>query len=180
MRLFPLLIITIALLLFSCQNKPDTKTYLSGIDSLEIFLEESASVYESIDTAMIRNQLAVIEEQIEQLKPFDNIDIAKPVTSYRIIKSAYGDFLKVSPAVKIELSYTRSQLADLRYDFENNQLSEEIASMYFDQEQQSVRVIKLKMDYYSSLVKSNSANYLALNTELNKLTDSLELENEFK
>ena len=180
MRIFPLLIITIALLLFSCQNKPDTKTYLSRIDSLEIFLEESASVYESIDTAMIRNQLAVIEEQIEQLKTFDNIDIVKPVTSYRIIKSAYGDFLKASPAVKIELSYTRSQLTDLRYDVENNQLSEEIATMYFDQEQQSVRVIKLKMDYYSNLVKSNSANYLALNTELNKLTDSLELENEFK
>ncbi len=180
MRLFPLLIITIALSLFSCQNKPDTKTYLSRIDSLEISLEESASVYESIDTAMIRNQLAVIEEQIEQLKPFDNIDIAKPVISYKIIKNAYEDFLKASPAVKIELSYTRSQLIDLRYDIENNQLGEEIASMYFDQEQQSVRVIKLKMNYYSNLVKSNSANYLALNTELNKLTDSLELENEFK
>jgi len=180
MRLFLLLIITIALSLFSCQNKPDTKTYLSRIDSLEIFLEESASVYESIDTAMIRNQLAVIEEQIELLKPFDNINIAKPVISYKIIKNAYEDFLKANPAVKIELSYTRLQLTDLRYDIENNQLGEEIASMYFDQEQQSVRVIKLKMDYYSSLVKSNSANYLALNTELNKLTDSLELENEFK
>jgi len=180
MRLFPLLIITIALSLFSCQNKPDTKTYLSRIDSLIINLEKSASNYDSIDTAMIRNQLAVIEEQIEQLKPFDNIDIVKPVISYKIIKSAYGDFLKASPAVKIELSYTRSQLADLRYDIESNQLGEEIASMYFDQEQQSVRVIKLKMDYYSSLVKSNEANYLALNKELNKLTDSLELENEFK
>ena len=100
--------------------------------------------------------------------------------TFKIVKSAYEDFLKASPAVKIELSYTRSQLADLRFDIENNQLSEEIASMYFDQEQQSVRVIKLKMDYYSSLVKSNSANYLALNTELSKLTDSLELENEFK
>ncbi len=180
MRLFPLLIITIALLLFSCQNKPDTKTYLSRIDSLIINLEKSASNYNSIDTAMIRSQLAITEEQIELLKPFDNIDIVKPVTSYRIIKNAFEDYLKASPALKIELSYTRSQLADLRYDIENNQLSEEIAFMYFDQEQQSVRVIKLKMDYYSNLVKSNSANYLTLNTELNKLTDSLELENEFK
>ena len=147
MRIYPLLVYTIAFLLFSCQNKPEKKTYLSRIDSFIINLEKSASNYDSIDTAMIRNQLAVTEEQIELLKPFDNIDIVKPVISYKIIKNAFENYLNTYPALKVELEYTLLQLADLRYDIENNQLSEEIASMYFDQEQQSVRVIKLKMDY---------------------------------
>ena len=178
MRYFGLLIYALSFLLFSCNNKPDVKTYLSKIDSLSLSLEESASAYKDIDTAEIRQYYVEIETQINELKDYNNIINTSPVISYNKTKNNFNDFLKTYPVLMHELKYTKAQLSDLKHDIENRNLNQDNLSLYMDQERQSVYVLKLKMDHYSQQLKLGMINYNRLNPEIKTLTDSLYRKNE--
>ena len=110
------------LFIYSCQNKPDVKYYSSKIDSLETSLEESAIAYEMIDVSNIEKELAIISEII------DNIHDEKAVVFYELAKNEFENYLKTRKSILKELNYTRSQIADLKYDIEKGLLNNEMAN----------------------------------------------------
>lgn len=180
MSYFRLLIYALILFLASCNTEPDAKTYLARIDSLAYSLEESALAFESIDTSEIQQYFSHAKRQVDQLKQYDNIINTKPVISYNKLKNNFGSFLNAYPGLKTETSYTQSQLADLKYDIANEKLNFSRVHLYFDQEKQSVNVLKLKMDHYSELIEMSIKNYPSLNTEIEILIDSLYQLNEIQ
>lgn len=180
MRFFSLLSYTLVFILFSCSYEPNTKIHLSKIDSLSISLEESAATYTKIDTAYIRQYYLKIEDQLNEVIGYDNIINTKAVISFNTIKNTLGGFLNLYPVLMTELNYSRIQLANLKYDVENKQIKQDVFNLYFDQEKQSVRVLKLKMDHNSRMIDISIQNYNALEPEIESLTDSLHQKNEYQ
>lgn len=173
MKTLLFVICAFSLFFYSCDHSKDTKQYLSRIDSLSLALEKSASDFETIDTASIHKKYQLIDEQLEMLyASYNNYDQAS-VSNYNNIRKTFSDVADAYPDIINELAYTRSQLSDLKYDIENGLLSQEKTQMYFSQEKRSVRVLKLKMDFYRKQLKSGFNQIEHIYPEMKNRIDSL-------
>lgn len=156
MRFLLLMISPIVMLLFSCENKQYINTYSNRIDSLSTILEVNEARLKNIDTAEIHHQFQFINELLLKTDSLDNILSGDSVKWVKSIKKGFEEFLSVYPTLNNEMVYAQSQLKGFKHDLEKEYLSEEKTITYFDQEKQSVRVIQLKVDYYTELNKANN------------------------
>lgn len=162
------MIVAIAFLLMSCQNKPDSSVFLSEIDSLSIVLEEGAEKYEQIDTAQLNQNLILISDQLEEMRSDGNNEKSKYLISCQIVETGFNQVIKTYSDIHFELAFSRSQLVNLKSDIEKNILNREIATMYVEQEKKSIHILKLKMDYYNNLYNSSLNNFKLIKTSISK------------
>lgn len=163
----------ISLLSFSCEQNRGTKAYLPRIDSLQTALEESASGFLEIDTAIIHKNSRQIDQQLALLFALNNKQDQSYVNSYNSIKKTFFDVTKAYPIVADELAYTRNQLSDLKDDVENRRLKQDNVRLYFNQEKQSVKVLKLKMDFYLERANAGLQQFYDIYPDIRKRLDSL-------
>jgi hypothetical protein len=164
---------TFLIFFYSCDQTRETIVYVSRIDSLLVSLNESALGFESIDTAIVSQYFQQTENMLDSLNQKNNIHDHLAVNKYNNIRNSFGNFINTYLTLVNELNYTRSQLADLKFDAEKNNLSFARVSLYFEQEKQSVHVLKLKLDFYQKQINTASVLYINTITEIENLPDSL-------
>jgi len=173
MRLLTYMICSGLLIFYSCDQTRETTVYVSRIDSLIVSLNESALGFETIDTSIVQQYYHRIENLIDSLNQRDNNYDHSAVNSFNDIRNSFSNFISAYPALVDELQYTRSQLADLKFDVEKNTLDFAQVNLYFEQEKQSVHVLKLKLDYYQKQINSSYNLYINTNPKFEKQLDSL-------
>jgi len=173
MRIVLFVICTFTLSFYSCDRTGNSKQYLDRIDSLSLSLEKSAVGFETIDTASIHEKYHLIDSQLELLFTLNNNNDQADVNKYNNIRKTFFNVVNNYPAIIDELEYTRSQLSDLKYDIEHHNLDQENEEMYFSQEKQSVKVLKLKMDFYQEQLNSELIHFENIYPEIKKKLDSL-------
>ena len=165
MRFLLLIISPFVMLLFSCESRQYINNYANRIDSLSQSLEASASLYESIDTAEISKQLQLISEQYLLLTDQGTTNPSESVQRIKTIKKGFEEFLTTNPSLCTEVDYARSQLLQFKHDLQKEYLTEKNASIYFEQEKQSVHVVQLKIAYQIKLVNLTYKKYEVIKTD---------------
>lgn len=154
------------MLLFSCENRQYINTYSSRIDSLAFVLDEYTLSFNNIDTMRINQELIRIRQILVFKEGPGNINSKDTVKLIKSVEKDFEEFLVVYTSLSNELVYAKSQLNSFKRDLINSFLSEKQTKLFFEQEKQSIQVLKLKIEYYGKLIELNIQKIEPLRTGL--------------
>lgn len=166
MRFKLLMISLFVMLLFSCENRQYINTYSSRIDSLAFVLDEYTLSFNNIDTMRINQELIRIRQILVFKEGPGNINSKDTVKLIKSVEKDFEEFLVVYTSLSNELVYAKSQLNSFKRDLINSFLSEKQTKLFFEQEKQSIQVLKLKIEYYGKLIELNIQKIEPLRTGL--------------
>ncbi len=156
------LVAVLFLLFFSCRNINIDKE-LVLIDSLEYIIVDAEKQLGDVDIETLKNTKKKVNADLEVLKEYFNDslewDLAKFLDGYNLINKSMGKYIKTHSYLKVELEYSKTQLANLRNDISKNILSVDSFNVYIKVEALAIEELATTINNKVPMVKNNISRY---------------------
>lgn len=172
MKTGKLLIVTCMIIYSSCSSGKKIKEYVVKIDSLSLAFESKAKVYQSIDTILLLANLREMERQFDKLDTVA-INSLSALNAYSKVRQSYNLFLVENRVVLNEIEFSKKQVQDLKFDIQNNLVSNSEAQKYISQEMTAINDLSQKMGLYHKEIKQQMHNFELNYPIIEHLIDSL-------
>jgi hypothetical protein len=161
-RILGLILVVIAVSMFSCGNKENTEM-VKSVDSLYTALKVIEVKVLSMDVADYANRMAFSEEKLSYIQ--DNFkdtatkDQAIFISDIMAIKRSFTKLLKKREEVVDELLYSKGQLVDLKKDVENNLMMKNAFKEFYIVESNSIISLSETVNGLVSWGESSAARH---------------------
>lgn len=162
----------------SCQN-PEQKARLEKIDSLDTKLDSIETAINSLDSAKVAKRFNRVQENAGRLDSVTSgeADSALMAANEKT-EETFRRYLSNIERLKQELSYSYEQLDSLRFDVENELLTQNDFKNYFDDESSAVNYLKDKSFYIVNTTKRKMNSFDSLQTEVERYIKEQAYKNE--
>jgi len=159
------------IILTACTGSHDSEE-LQKIDSLSMVLDETELMFAEIEIDSLSKFYSVFQSNSDDIKTFYNKEDEEEwqtICRYSDLKKPFRNVVEYYDNIITELEYTRQQLDSLKFDLENNLLSEEQQSKYIADEEKAVGY--LHQTVYKNLATSKVVmkDFDSLNTLVEKV-----------
>ncbi len=157
--------------LFSCGTR--NAQFVSQVEELEETIQKAQQSIVTIDTSKIGNALRISTGNLkfiqENFKDTMDKETAFLMSDYSASRKSLKRLLENYSDVIRELSYSQSQLANLKLDVENNVMEEQKFNDYYSSESKSVE----KLDEYAKNIVEWYASALRMYEEKNSAVEKI-------
>jgi hypothetical protein len=151
MKKLPMYFLLFLLVTSAC--KPSyIKQGIKEIDSLSVRVFDAQSRLNEMDTAAIKMKYDLYMESIAKMKTIEDTSFSKEewhaMTQYGHVRKALRNFIQQMSTFREEISYSASQLENLKHDLEKKYISREEYENYIQKEREAVDVFLQRFDMY--------------------------------
>lgn len=130
---------------------------MKQIDSLNLMLNDVDKKLAELDTASIRLKYDQYQQSLRQIQQFTDYNYTQEewaaMTQWGHIRKPIRNFLQQLPGFYEEVTYSKSQLENLKHDMSKKLIERNLVEEYLAKEKEAVEVFVQRFDlYYSNAI----------------------------